>query len=308
MTSPGSARTDRSEVAERLADLAGIGLRWSDRGHAAITGPLLELTRGCDAAFLSIAARWRAAEEEHSALIAAEDLAPVNYLASFPQLATFGVAVKREQDVLRACAESARGDASVTPGPDMLTTAKDILTPAACYHVYIQHSGRELDTPLLVTTQNTCFRRETHYEPLRRQWSFRMREIVCVGARQETERFLDRTRGMVDALAARLELPIEWKPASDPFFDPRANPGYLMQKLHPTKYEACYGDLAIASVNMHEDHFGGAYGIRCDGRAATSGCVAFGLERWLFALTDRWGMAPEKWPDVRAAASGGGSA
>ncbi|HEY3871682.1 MAG TPA: hypothetical protein VGM10_25195 [Actinocrinis sp.] len=295
---------DQTTVADRLAELSGIGLGWSDRGYAAITGPLLRLARECDAAFRSLAARWNAQPEEHASFIATEDLAPVGYLASFPHLATFGVAVKAEPDGLRAFAESARDDASAAPEPESLTAPRDVLTPAACYHVYIHHSGRELTAPLLVTTKNTCFRREAHYEPLRRQWSFRMREIVHVGARQETERFLERTRGMVDELAVRLELPIEWKPASDPFFDPKANPGYLMQKLHPTKYEACYGDLAIASVNMHEDHFGAAYGITHGGRPATSGCVAFGIERWLYALTDRWGTDPDGWPDVRDAAHG----
>jgi hypothetical protein len=30
--------------------------------------------------------------------------------------------------------------------------------------------------------------------------------------------------------------------------------------------------------------------------------VAFGLERWLYALTDRHGPDPAGWPDVAAAA------
>jgi hypothetical protein len=61
-----------------------------------------------------------------------------------------------------------------------------------------------------------------------------------------------------------------------------------MQKLFPTKEEFLYdGKLAIASVNFHRNFFGERCDIRLpDGSAAFTGCVAFGLERWLSALGD----------------------
>src|SRR5205807_9266638 len=100
-----------------------------------------------------------------------------------------------------------------------------------------------------------------------------------------------------------LDLPVDWATATDPFFRPARNPRYLAQRLQPTKHEAVFeGDLAIASVNLHEDHFGAAFDIRRDGRAAVSGCVAFGVERWLYALTRRHGSDPANWPDTAAAA------
>lgn len=286
-------------------DLEGIGLRWSERGTATLTGPLLELAERLDRAVLVLAAGSDAQPEEHPALLAVEDLDPVNYLASFPHLATFAVAVSREREDLGAFAGSARENASEALREGRLSTPRDVLTPAACYHVYVHHRAQKLTAPLLVTTRNTCFRREENFQPLRRQWSFRMREIVCVGTPEETQGFLARTRAVVDELITGLDLPVQWAPATDPFFDPSANPQYLMQKLHPTKFEACYGDLAIASVNLHQDHFGRAYAITRDGKPATSGCVAFGIERWLYALLDRWGTNPADWPDPLAALDAG---
>ena len=42
---------------------------------------------------------------------------------------------------------------------------------------------------------------------------------------------------------------------------------------------------AVASFNLHETFFGRRFGITAaDGGPAWSGCVAFGLERWLLAV------------------------
>ena len=49
-------------------------------------------------------------------------------------------------------------------------------------------------------------------------------------------------------------------------------------------------------------HFGAAFGLTRDGEPAHSACLAFGVERWLFAITDRHGMDPESWPRPEEAA------
>jgi hypothetical protein len=131
-----------------------------------------------------------------------------------------------------------------------------------------------------------------------------MREIVCLGSPAETGEFLEAARDMTDRFARLIGLPLDWVPATDPFFRPRRDPGALMQRLQPVKHEATYQSrLALASANLHHDHFGAAFGITRDGAPASSACLAFGLERWLFALTDRHGPDPAAWPDVTAAAA-----
>jgi hypothetical protein len=284
----------------QLLDLTHLGLRWDPCGLASLTGPLLSLADECDLAFQLLSARWHAAEELHPAALPADMLA--DHLRSFPHQAMFPVALDPAEGNL---GDFADGQVVTHDGQVRLTRTapvSTVLTPAACYHVYAAHRGETLTAPLHVTTRNTCFRSEQEYRPLRRQWSFSMREIVCLGTPGEAAEFLDEARHMVARFAARIDLPLEWKPATDPFFRPRSHPGYLLQRVQPTKYEATYGgDLAIASVNLHHDHFGSTFDITRNGVPATSACVAFGIERWLFAITDRHGPNPSSWPDISGA-------
>lgn len=184
-----------------------------------------------------------------------------------------------------------------------LAPLREVLVPAACYPLYLGHEGEALDDPMVLTNRSTCVRRERHYEPLRRQHTFEVREVVCLGPRPAVVAFLDQVATLVDALVRRLDLPAVWQAATDPFFRPRDDPRSLFQRVHGTKRELVYaGELAISSVNLHEDHFGATFGITSDGAPATSGCVGFGLDRWLFALTDRHGPDPARWPDLPEAA------
>jgi hypothetical protein len=104
-------------------------------------------------------------------------------------------------------------------------------------------------------------------------------------------------QAVITEFLAEIGLPIELKPATDPFFNPSKNPQYIMQKLDPVKNEMIFdGSLAIGSYNLHHNHFGTAFGITRNGDDAYSGCVAFGIERWIFAIASTFGTEPEKWP------------
>ena len=124
-----------------------------------------------------------------------------------------------------------------------------------------------------------------------------MREIVCLGSAEEVKSFLARLQGVLHEFFSRVGLPIEWKNATDPFFDPSRNPKYLAQRLDPVKTEMVFGGtLAIGSVNFHRNYFGEAFRIARDGKEAFSGCVAFGLERWMYAILAHFGPDPSDWP------------
>jgi seryl-tRNA synthetase len=282
--------------------LTAAGLGWQASGHATLAGPLYRLADACDQAFLALASLWAAEPEEHPAMIAAATLQRVGYLTSFPHQATFPVCLDADSGNLHAFTggDPVNGDGVVRLA--RTAPARDLLTPAACYHIYPHHQGEQLGSLRYITTRNTCFRRETYYEPLRRQWSFRMREIVCLGTRGEVQDFLAHAKAAVSLLLRELDLPVRWEVATDPFFAPASNPHYLAQVLQPVKHEARFGaDLAIASLNLHEDHFGAAFGISRASQPATSGCVAFGIERWLYAIASRHGCDPAAWPDPVAA-------
>jgi hypothetical protein len=279
-------------------------MRWHASGQVSLSGPLLRLADQADAAFAVLASAWDAAAERHPATLPAQVLRATGYLRSFPHQATFAAGLD----------PSALDDFAADPDQDpraSLGPVTGILTPAACYHLYPARAGQALARPLYLTTVNTCYRREAVYEPLRRQWAFTMREIVCLGSAAEAAAFARRTRAAAGMLCDLAGLEIGWQQATDPFFQPERNPAYLLQKLSPVKHEAVYpgppeepgtGGLAIASANLHHEHFGEAFGITRDGEPAHSACVAFGIERWLYAVTDAHGEDPRAWPDLPALA------
>jgi seryl-tRNA synthetase len=272
--------------------------RWHPSGQVSLSGPLLRLAGQADAAFGLLAGAWNAEPERHPATLPADVLRSTGYLRSFPHQATFAVGLDP------AALDGFAADPDQDPRPS-LGPATEILTPAACYHLYPARAGQPLPGPLYLTTVNTCYRREAAYEPLRRQWSFTMREIVCLGTDAEAAEFTRKTRAAAGRLCELAGLGIDWRQATDPFFRPQQNPAYLLQKLTPVKHECVYParrqdteGLAIASANLHHEHFGEAFGITRHGEPAHSACVAFGIERWLFAITDAHGDDPRSWPDL----------
>jgi seryl-tRNA synthetase len=277
------------------------GYRWMDNGQSVFTGPSRALYAALDAMFLRWAAECGAEDYLFPTFLPAKELAKLDYFRSFPHLATFACSLDPAKDNLSAFAKGQGVDADGRVALTELAPVKDALTPAACYHVYIGIQDSALSAPHFATTRGTCFRREEYYAPMQRQWSFGMREIVCVGTSDEVKSFLDRYQAKVAAFFVELGLPIDWKPATDPFFNAAANPKFLAQKIDPVKTEMVYETgLAIGSVNFHRNFFGETFKIAREGQHAFSGCVAFGLERWIFAIVHHFGTNPENWPKLGA--------
>lgn len=279
------------------------GLTWHENGQCTLSGALLDAYRKLDAMFVRLAARCGAVEHRFPTFIAADVLGRLDYFRSFPHLATFPVTLDGDPANLQAFVDGTPLDAQGRLHLTRHAALRDVLTPAACYHCYPSLQGRALNEPTRMTTLATCFRREAHYLPLQRQWSFSMREIVCVGSADEVTAFIIDHRGKVEPLLQKLAIKAAFEHASDPFFNPRRNPKYIAQKLDPVKTEIVFGgNLAIGSLNLHRNYFGEAFGIRRDGQAAFSGCVAFGLERWLYALFSSHGPNVANWPNLDEAA------
>lgn len=270
-------------------------------GHAALSGARLKLFHQLDRIFLSWANECGATEYQFPSMIPAKELNKIGYFKSFPHHLTFPSSLDADQQNLTdfSTREALDSDGKVLFGTCGCAPVKDVLTPAACYHFYVNFQNEVLDAPRYVTTRTTCFRKETHYAPLRRQWSFSMREIVCLGTSSEVTAFLDVRRRRVEQFFELVGLPIKWDGATDPFFNPSSNPKYLAQKLDPVKTEMVFeGDLAIGSVNFHRNYFGEAFNISRAGEDAFSGCIAFGLERWILAFVTQFGEDDAGWPDL----------
>lgn len=273
------------------------GLDWSKDGYASISGSLLERAQSIDAVICHWADDWNACQYQFPSMISIRSLTPIAYLKSFPHLATFATNGPRSITGLQELASGYAENERLAVPRRHLEPASQLLTPAACYHIYPRLAGEELESPRVFTMVCQCHRREDYYLPLQRQWCFNMREIVCLGAKNDVDTFTDRLHSRIDKLVTTLGLAAEWKVATDPFFDPARDPKAVAQKLDSVKKELCIGNgLAIASINNHRSFFGECYHITHNGKSVRSACVAFGIERWLYAFSQHFGPDASKWP------------
>jgi seryl-tRNA synthetase len=297
-----AATFDRSQPDE-LPGVHFLGL-----GQAALDGTALRLFRYFDRTFEALGQTWGAEPLLTPTLIPAPVLAKCDYFRSFPQNVTFASHLEpnvRTIDSFRTrhAERETLDDAAVSD----MAVPDTCLSPATCYHVYHLHSGKIV--PAAGTVHGVCgkcFRFEsTNTSDLRRLWDFTMREVVFMGTReqvsQQREVGIERTAQLLTAHRLASEI----RTASDPFFvAPDAMAKTFFQLSSETKYEiaALLPDgqrLAIGSLNYHTDFFGRAFDVQVEsGGFMHSVCIAFGLERCVYAFLRQHGTDPAGWPDV----------
>jgi seryl-tRNA synthetase len=253
-------------------------------GMATLTESGCLIYKKLESIFLDWASVTNASSIRYPALIRVSDLDRLNYFRNFPHL------------VFCVCAmdESARADHGRRPDDicaldhSELGNAEFCLPPAACYNVYLSLRGKDLAKSQHVTTTGACFRNEDYYDGLRRLRAFNLREIVCVGGADDVKSHLRKYKAMTLEFAKHLGLPVTVDKASDPFFDKDGAPARAA-RIFPTKEEILYRDTrALASVNYHRRFFGERCEITINGEPAHSGCIGFGIERWIQALSEHF--------------------
>jgi len=164
--------------------------------------------------------------------------------------------------------------------------------------LYQAHRGEDFTEATYLSSRYTRLQQAESYEPLARQHSYTVREIVCIGDAVETVDFLDRTRTGLTALLAALELPTRWVPATD-----TSPQQALLDRLEPRRHDAIYGDdLVICTLNLHHEQHARAFGLTRNGAPASTASVEFAIEPWLSAIIDRHGADPVSWPQLEQAA------
>ena len=266
-------------------------------GQITLSAEWLDAFNRIDAAFRTFAKQLHASEHQFPSFISAAHLRKMDYLHSFPQHATFPQVLAGDADNM----EKFRRSPLINDSDEIMVTnmepPKAILTPAACYHFYINFRGQDFTQTRVFTTKNNCYRHETEYVPLERQWSFTMREIVCIGSEAQVQEFLQAGKARLSTLFNKLKIDIQWLVAQDPFFNPSNNPKHLLQRLHPNKHEMVFDSrLAVGSANYHRSYFGETFDITIDNHFVHSACIAFGIERWLAAFAASYGHSPSAWP------------
>jgi seryl-tRNA synthetase len=280
------------------------------RGRVSLRGPALAVVHAIDEDAARIARRMGALEEAHPALVPASLLARCGYFGAFPHCASFVTHLAEDYDSIeefrRRNTDSAR---LVQPAPEAVAPLDSCLLPAPCYPVFAAREGTVLPGALTITCAGRCSRFESrNLAGIERLWEFNVRELVFLGSEGVC------AAGRVRAFEAVLGQLERWKldgsieSANDPFFPAARAPRAYWQRSGDRKLELRLPvgpgpsggeprSLACASFNLHGRFFSTAFSITgAAGAPVSSGCVGWGLERWMLACFAQHGFDPAAWP------------
>jgi seryl-tRNA synthetase len=294
------------------AGRAADGVHFLGVGQVALEGMPLQLFRYFDRVFEGFGRPYKARPVLTPTLIPSTALAKCDYFRSFPNNVTFACHMIEEPARVTdfRARHQDRDDLDDKALSDM-ETPEACLSPAVCYHVYHLNKGKTLPAKgVAYGICGKCFRYESsNMADLRRLWDFTMREVVFLGGRDGVLADRERSIEQMGRFLDDHRLAGEIRTASDPFFiAPDAVSKTYFQLSSETKYEISLllpdgGRLAVGSHNYHTDFFGRAFDVAIEGEGPMhSVCVAFGLERWVYAFLAQHGHDPDRWPDpVRTA-------
>lgn len=279
-------------------------------GRASLRGPALAVVRALDDDCAKIARSLDATEESHPALVPAHVLARCGYFGSFPHTVSLVTHLSEGYDAIERFRSANVGARDlVQPPAESLAPFGSCMLPALCYAVYAAREGSAIDAPVtVVTTAGRCYRYESrNLAGIERLWEFGMREVVFLG---EADRVVRTRMRLLEAAMDQLErwdLDGTLESANDPFFPAARAERAWWQRSGERKLElrlpigigadGAPRSIACASFNLHERFFGAAFQIAAtDGEAVASGCVGWGMERWMLACFAQHGFDSEGWP------------
>ena len=306
--------TQATNLADHLAsrdELVNFGL--GDIGVGPTIHAVMEFF---DKRFLEIAARFGAVTYSYPSLLPVSFLEKIHYFDSFSPQVFFANHLIQDIDLsVKFMAHSAKNDGVIPHDASFYEKVKYALSPAVCFQVYRSLENRTLNlkVPFVVTALGKCFRFEsTNAYMLERLWEFAMREIVFIGTRRQVEEMRSQSIDEAKKLIQELDMESWIEESNDSFFFQQGDKRLKAFNLPDvTKYELRMetpgqrSALATASFNLHGNFFSKSLQISSlGGIEVWSGCAAFGLERWAWALLSQFGVDPDKWPNTLAKAVG----
>ncbi|HSH05505.1 MAG TPA: hypothetical protein VLL52_23515 [Anaerolineae bacterium] len=176
---------------------------------------------------------------------------------------------------------------------------------ATCNNIWKSLENYPFQHSRTFTALNTCSRNEgSQHFLLEYMKIFKMREVVCVGTPDQVLAFRDRALTFVAELCQEIGFNGFFQEANDPFFlehssDPDEDitlPALTKIELRLNIYDN--RSLACASFNIHGNFFAHKFGYQNEysSQPLWTSCIAFGLERWVWAIFIQFGTDPEQWP------------
>lgn len=283
--------------------------RWATpvgQGHVILRGPAAKLMSLVDSKVENeFAKRFNAELEIYPSTIKNETLHRCNHFTSFPEHMDFVAHLRQDLEVLNGFSTDCREKGwspSVHEGRMALSDLA--ISPSCCYHCYEGMEGWDVPAPgRCATATLACHRYEgANHRSLSRLRAFTMREVVFIG----------QPRYVIEARAAAEEIIVKWakdwelactfETANDMFFTQDFSVKASFQRLHQAKKELRLQlpgekqSLSVFSSNFHAVTFGKAFGITVAGKPATTGCIAWGYERWVYAIFSQFGFDTTRWP------------
>ncbi|MBN2723564.1 MAG: hypothetical protein JXR95_05770 [Deltaproteobacteria bacterium] len=274
-----------------------------ETGRVSLDDKAADLYNFFDAEFVKIADGYGARPIQFPTLISMETLRKADYFASFPHHITLATHLIEDAEKITEFSKrySDEGDMDLS---EVTEKTEHVCSPAVCFHLYQALEGEKLDGVVRRTAIGPCFRYESsNMKTLERLWDFHMREIIFVGPSSEVDELRKTAMKPVMELVDRIGMKSHIETASDPFFVNNYSGQTFYQLSHKTKYELRLHlpfredhSLAAASFNWHQTFFGNRFSISAGGEESGTACVAFGVERWVYAFLVQFGMDPAYWP------------
>jgi seryl-tRNA synthetase len=270
------------------------------RGDAALLMDLIDTK--VDNVFASC---FKAELEVYPSTIACETLDRCHHFTSFPEHLDFVAHLKQDLDVLNGFSEACREHGwSDEHHAGRMAGYDFVISPSCCYHCYEGMEGWNLENEgRCVTATLGCHRHEgANHRSLSRLRAFTMREVVWLG----------HPRYVIAARSKAEELIIQWakewevvgtlETANDMFFTQDYSVKASFQRQQQAKKELRLlipfenQSISVFSSNFHAMTFGKAFNISQGGKPATSGCIGWGYERWVYAIFSQFGLDWKQWP------------
>lgn len=249
-----------------------------------------------DALFQVSAKRHEAKIKRYRSMIERETLEQCKYIHKFPQNLYLVSQFPHDINVLNKLRKDGNYE-------EYTKLSENVLSPAVCFHFYEEYKEKIISDLLVVSALEKCFRHEAKWRVNNyRKNEFTMREIVFVGKTIQVEQLRSELLEETWDIFNVLQLQGRIETASDPFYFVEDYSKGSHQLFNQMKFELVVQlsnkeEFSIASFNNVGSSLCEAFNIRSeDQELLQSGCVAFGLDRWAYALIVQHGINIEKWP------------
>jgi len=275
-------------------------------GHIILRGPAAQLLSMIEAKIDTVFARFFKAEREfYPATILCRTLDRIHHFTSFPEHIDFVAHLKRDLDVLNEFSAECREQGWSPSVHEHRMGENDFaICPSCCYHCYEGMENWQLDPPGRCTTMAVqCHRYEgANHRTMSRLRAFTQRDVVWVGHPRFVMEGRSKAEELIVQWAKEWELVGSFETANDMFFTQDYAVKASFQRQQQAKRELRLlipfekQSISVFSSNFHAMTFGKAFNITLGGRPATSACVGWGYERWVFAIFSQFGFDINQWP------------